>query len=383
MMDKTQSVSIDLLRFPLAVFVVFIHTPNTLNLMPVYEADFPLLSGTGFYNVLEILLKEILTHIAVPTFFVISGFLFFQNLTIWDWNIYKRKLLSRTKSLLLPYLCWITLSYLCIAGIPAVEVLFNGVSFQECWQTFLDNRYSLINCYIGKEHISQYGDWFGNNIILSSSPFTIGPLWFVRNLIVVVILSPLFYLLLKKTKIYGISLLGLLYLSDPNFHSVSAFYYGMGAFIAMNNKNVVTIAKQIRIPALTMAVICLILCIYFGGIHTVYGYRIRPFYVLSGVWSAFYISSYLVERWDIKPNKFLVQSCFFVYALHIAMFTKDTNLLSYSYKNVAILLNGIPHVELLQFLLPPIITILICLGIFWVVQRYTPCLCRLLTGNRG
>ena len=101
---KLQSATIDLLRFPLAIMVIFIHmNPEVSNL---FDADFSLISGHGIYNVTGVLLSHVLTHIAVPTFYLISGFLFFINFQKWSWEGYKKKLSSRIKTLLVPYLLW-------------------------------------------------------------------------------------------------------------------------------------------------------------------------------------------------------------------------------------------------------------------------------------
>ena len=60
---KLQSATIDLLRFPLAIMVIFIHmNPEVINL---FDADFSLCSGHGIYNVTGVLLSHVLTHIAV------------------------------------------------------------------------------------------------------------------------------------------------------------------------------------------------------------------------------------------------------------------------------------------------------------------------------
>lgn len=71
--SKNQSASIDLLRFPLAILVIFVHmgvTPEYLN-----TADFPLISAQGIYNLVTLAISK-LDRIAVPAFFLISGYLF-------------------------------------------------------------------------------------------------------------------------------------------------------------------------------------------------------------------------------------------------------------------------------------------------------------------
>lgn len=103
-LSSLQSKTIDCIRFPLVVMVVFIHmNPNVVNLP---DAKFDFFSMQGLYNFVGILFSHTLPSIAVPTFFFISGFLFFINIQDWSWNKYKKKLKNRIKTLLIPYLMW-------------------------------------------------------------------------------------------------------------------------------------------------------------------------------------------------------------------------------------------------------------------------------------
>lgn len=79
----------DWLRFPLIVGVVFIHSFGT----PFdYDAlDFLNLSGIDRYNLFRVSISKVLTHVCVPTFYFISGFLFFKGLETWDVEKYKQK----------------------------------------------------------------------------------------------------------------------------------------------------------------------------------------------------------------------------------------------------------------------------------------------------
>ena len=121
---KVQSEAIDLLRFPLAIMVLFIHmNPSVINLL---DADFSLFSGYGIYNVIGILLSHVLTHIAVPTFFFISGFLFFVNFMEWSWDGYKKKMKSRVKTLLIPYMLWNAIPFLILVLAMVAGVVIKG-----------------------------------------------------------------------------------------------------------------------------------------------------------------------------------------------------------------------------------------------------------------
>ena len=82
---KLQSATIDFLRFPMAVAVVMIHM--TPRVVPLGEADFPLLSADGLYNVVAMGISHVLARIAVPVFFLISGLLFFLNMRELNWGV--------------------------------------------------------------------------------------------------------------------------------------------------------------------------------------------------------------------------------------------------------------------------------------------------------
>lgn len=74
-----QSQVIDWLRFPLIIGVVFIHSfgnyPYDLQIM--HSDPF---SGVSIFNWIRICLSNVITHISVPAFYLISGYLFFYNL---------------------------------------------------------------------------------------------------------------------------------------------------------------------------------------------------------------------------------------------------------------------------------------------------------------
>lgn len=164
----------------------------------------------------------------------------------------------------------------------------------------------------------------------------------------------------------------------------SFFYYGMGCYLAINKLNIVEIARKFKNISLPIAIFTLCIIIYYCSGKTLIGARVTPFYVISGVWSAIFVSSYLVTKWNVKPNKFLVSSCFFVYALHVAPYDiSRSSLLGDVFNHTQYVFTGIPHIELLTYLLPPIFAILICLLLFAILQRFTPKFCRLLTGNRS
>ncbi len=102
-----QSRTIELLRFPLTVFVVFIHSVGT---PPLTLPDYANFGAMDFFNIVRITCSNVLTHTAVPCFFMISGFLYFLNLKQWNLKTYQQKTVRRIHTLLIPYVAWNLLS---------------------------------------------------------------------------------------------------------------------------------------------------------------------------------------------------------------------------------------------------------------------------------
>jgi surface polysaccharide O-acyltransferase-like enzyme len=122
--EELQSATIDLLRFPLIFMVIFIHLSYTAVHLP--DADSPLFSEQGILNLLYLLLSDGICRLAVPTFFIISGFLFFINVTDFTWEQYKYKIKRRFRSLVIPYFLWnliaIILSVAALALLPSISL---------------------------------------------------------------------------------------------------------------------------------------------------------------------------------------------------------------------------------------------------------------------
>ena len=102
-MTKTLSETIKALRFPLMCLVIFIHADVSgiqMSGVAFNEADYPL------FEVVHQTLSRMIAATAVPLFFVISGFLYFNNVEKISLALWSKKTKSRVVSLLVPYLFW-------------------------------------------------------------------------------------------------------------------------------------------------------------------------------------------------------------------------------------------------------------------------------------
>lgn len=139
---------------------------------------------------------------------------------------YKQKFKRRFHSLLVPYVLWNTL-YL---GIFAIG--------QMLFPSLLSGNNKLISDYSILNYLQVY--W---NIIGGLFPLN-GPFWFLRDLIIVSLFSPIIHLLIKYTK--GLIVLLLLILWLFNIGTVgtlgvvridSFLFFSIGAWLSINQKS--------------------------------------------------------------------------------------------------------------------------------------------------
>ena len=173
MPKKDQSVlsnTIDFLRFPLIIAVVFIHCDPAS--MVIGGKELVEKNTYPIYSLLRWIVSEEVAKIAVPLFFFISGFLFFYrspSLTISD---YVKKLKKRARTLLIPYILWnIFIIMLFICAQLFIPSMLSGANKP----IFDKNFFEWINMFWG------YPD---------EMPICY-QFWFIRDLIVTVCLSPI------------------------------------------------------------------------------------------------------------------------------------------------------------------------------------------------
>lgn len=100
--------AISALRFPAIFLVVLIHADNRDIWLHGQVRTYAM--PTGLAAIIRHLLSQEIARVAVPLLFAISGYLFFRGFdgSAPEW---KRKLTSRAKSVLVPYLAWEILHY--------------------------------------------------------------------------------------------------------------------------------------------------------------------------------------------------------------------------------------------------------------------------------
>lgn len=206
-MDQEQSFSkkVTTVMFLMSLQVLLIHNDNTM----VYGLKLGLSSfAEGFIK----LFSFDLGSQAVPVFFLLSGGLFYR-FDLWEgWGTLRKKLGRRTFSTLVPYLLWNILYTGIYLVLPqTIAWLRTGTS------PGIDFLWKLL----GGVFLADYCFFF----------------WYLRNLMVLMLLSPLIlallrqkYLCLAVTALWGVAAAMDWNLTDW-LYSSSLFYYLLGAWL--------------------------------------------------------------------------------------------------------------------------------------------------------
>lgn len=196
--DGEASKTISLLRWVLMALIVVIHTD--------------LVADTGCtetaYGILYRWAGNVV-WLASPLFFLISGYLSVASDGTFTWRVYTDKCRRRLYSWLIPYLLWNTLFLLFygVVGLVLPSVLGEIPPLQEMSLTDVLKAYW---CIRGEGFNSGPIDW---------------PLWFLRDLMVIALFTPLYFAVLRihKASILIPVLLG--FLPHPlGFESEIAFF---------------------------------------------------------------------------------------------------------------------------------------------------------------
>jgi len=300
--DKESSERLSILHFPLIVGVVFIHA---------YGTNIGLSSGVvgvespGYwFGFIQNLVSQGIARIAVPLFFLMSGYFFFIGFS-WSIENYRNKLNSRLRTLIFPFIFWnlITLFLLALAQyIPVTKVYFSGE----------------------KALISTFGSYEYVNAIIGLDRFPISyQFWFIRDLIVLGVLAPLVFLIVKKTPktfLVGIFFLWFFNLWPIYIPSVAAvaFFYA-GAYFASYQISLFSLDRFGPVIFYSYLVILLVDTFSKGSDLNIYIHKIG---IVLGVVSVLYLSKHIIGKKAIKNSLIWAGGCsFFVFATHEPLLT--------------------------------------------------------------
>lgn len=281
------------LRLPLIILVTYAHSYGQVD-----EGYRLLSSDWDTYQFLKLLVSQTLVKVVVPVFFIISGYLFFANVREWSVNVYRQKIIRRFKTLLLPYLLWNLLM--------AVKL-----------RTFSWNMF-----WVYGDHAGMQIDWLGNENWMTA-PANM-PLWFLRDLMVVSLLTPIIYILLKRFGWYVMTPLTLLYLSGvgafaiPGLSMYSVFFFSLGAFISIRKMDLVTAMLHYETTAYAASLLLAVLMMVSFG-TSIFSSLMLCFRITGAV-SVFCLAKRLLSSTNLRIPKIVSDSSYFIYLAHYVFF---------------------------------------------------------------
>ncbi len=307
------------------------------------------------YLISNELFSEVLGRLAVPLFFLMSGYLFFYK-TDFDINTYKRKLKSRFRTLLIPYILW-NAAWMILLFITGRQPLDLGY---------------IISCFVGQI------DSTGTMAYPIAYQF-----WFIRDLMVAVMFTPLIYWFIKHTNTIGVLIIGLcwlLKLKIPTlcmygFSSEAWFFFMLGAYFSINKKNILNeislFGKWIYIAYTIIAIADVVTKGLDGNSY------VHKIGILLGIICCLKLAEFLIESRNVNMPQFLVTASFFVFAVH------DRWILTFVRKaaNTIFAPTGDFSMVLLYFA-EVVATILISLLIYYVLRKIAPQFTMVITGGR-
>ena len=316
-----------MLRFPLAILVVFVHGFGAD--IDVSELHASGLTGLAVYDYIRLFFSVVIARSAVPIFFIISGYLLFLKVEEYNKTVYISKLRKRWHSLVIPYFSWIVLLILWTLMFKVGGILLHGKPWTGILDYFQNNGYlhMLWDSSVWEARTT----WLG--IETHNSGPVLLPFWYMRDLIIMVVISPAIYWLIKKIKFVFIILLLAIYTFDIKCSLISgtlacaSLFFSIGAYFALKKLDFTEALWKWR------HLICPVALLY----------ALHPF-ILGYVISAFNKISILGDR---------------IFPMSDSWYMMTFN-----------------------YLASPIVCILLCIAIYCFLQKYLPSFLGVIVGER-
>lgn len=350
---------LNLLRFPLAVIVVFIHVIDPANVAPM-RSDVDLetmLSFKTFLNFAFAFLKQQ----SVPIYFFISGVVFFHNFSLSKDSIL-HKFRNRFKSLFLPFIIWNAI----VLTIEFAKSIRGNIPFNLNPYPFLMNFWDA-------------GRGTFPNSAMEGYPINV-PLWFLRDLMCLVLITPLIYLFLKNKNTGSCIIVCLIILWYSSFISTGLItglcFFSIGAYISIHRVDMLKLCDR---PLLWSIVYCSSALMVFLSIELIPELDpsfIKRIAILSGVPFAYRLSYFLLKNGYCTVNPLLSQVSFFIYVSHDVFVSRIQRILLFPFENITSI-----HLIMISILT----TAIICGMLLWIYQigsKHPSKIFSIMIGNR-
>lgn len=361
-MNEYLSKKISFLSLISMLAVVFIHAYNYTDTF--LQPHTIITEGLHPVACVQYAISNALARFAVPMFFMISGFLFFFDKEFGA-SVYVKQVKKRCRSVL------------------SVFVIFSIISFVVC---------HLVFKFTGEGVIGMIDERITKNLlyVLFQNPFAF-QLWFLAQLFIMSVVSPVIYFLIKKLGVIFPIILACLWFLDKQlvvggytlFNSDAYMFFTFGAYVAVKKSDFKTLYqktehKKLWIVSLVLWIIVVTSYTLFSATAEKSSYIQLIMFKLSvllgmvSVWLSY--DRFSVCLLEHPVTKTLSENNFMVYLLH------EPLLHIIFMSTVTYFKSDIVHI-LLYFVLPVII-ILLCAYTGKMLRNKCPRLNSILTGGR-
>lgn len=323
-----------------ALLVILLHTYN----IGIYTSYITEGDNNVLWDVTRIIENTVdnIAGIAVPGFFFLSGYLFYQNFEL-------KKLLekwkNRLKTYVVPYLIWSLLPY--------------------CF--YVVGTHTPIHQYMNMDTV----ELSIHALIQAVLEAKFSVLWFLKYLIIYTVFAPVFYLLLKNRKIpVGVvSVVLLIILQGQGLLWQINLFYVLGCYIGLNHKKILHYKDNLcdRISLVLLAVLVL-------GIAL-----IDKRNCLSQLWKGIT----LLLFWNTANYLPLNKKPAWYFSISFFMYCTHSILLESVEKVLFVLGKNFDWMPLASYMFAPICTLAIIYLAAYVLRKYCQSVWKVITGERG
>lgn len=345
--NQRLSEAITWLRFPLIFLIILLHCYSVQRLEGSHEAYFKV--AYPFYNWMG--------ETGVPGFFFISGYLFFLSK-----KSYALKLETRLHTLLIPYLLWNTLLIL-------LYVLAYAIGYpQEIYGRSIAD-YDFI------DYLRLYWDRgaFDNGNFVP----LLCPLWYIRNLLVMSLLSPLLYYIIRYARELFLVAIAVWWLTTYHnaFIPQTVLFFSLGAYFSIHGINPLKIVveyKSFFLSAFAVLAFADIASHLSSG--TPINLQLHRLALIFNIPALLLLADYCCRHG--YTNERLSNAAFIVFCVHYPIVVVIRKI------SIAKFADASDFVHILIYFACVIIATLMSLGIYQLLDRYFPKAKKLLSGNR-
>lgn len=350
---KQLSHSIACVRFPLVFAILLLHA---------YTAA-PSVGHGMYYRVLYPF-SLWFGETGVPAYFFISGLLMFYST-----KSYFEQIKSRFRTLFVPYMIWNGLFLLAYVvawkfgqDIPINHKSLNDFTAMDFVRAFWDRS-----------------DWDWGNCMP-----VLTPMWYIRNLMIMYLISPVVYFVLRSTGPIVPIVCALFWINAHNvaFILQTLTMFCLGAYFPIHEINPIDFWKQYKVHIIfffTFFGICDIF-LHQGIINfrEIIDFDVNLLFhrmaLIANTFFMIWLGTYLYDRGWHFPS--LSKAAFFIFCTHYPV--------NAAIRSVA---NKYPQwsdaTHLLLYVLSVAIVTFICYSLFRLLSRYAPWFIKLSTGDRG